>query len=138
MSGEASLSAVMEERTWGSKVAWTLLGIFLVIVIALVIWWIVAVTLPKRAKDQCVRDLSARGIAASGNVCIGSHLNVGGLTTEAAALIRALSLPPVTNANHTIVLDGTQTSIVLTQTSALPATVAAVGLGKRRIVGRDI
>lgn len=90
---EATSGAV----SWGNGVAWFFILVFFLVIIGLIIWWVLSIVLPRSACDREVRDLHSRDICAAGNVTIGGNLTVGGLTQEAAATIRALSLPPVPN-----------------------------------------
>jgi hypothetical protein len=122
--------------SWWTVIAWFLLISLIVTIAALLIWWVVATVSPSAhcGRDIDVRDLQARNVEVSGNVSVGGDLTVGATTTEAAAIIKALSLPPIANASLTIVLDGTQSSVMLTNTSAsvpqitLPSAVENAGL----------
>lgn len=120
-TGGAAVEGVWSN--WGNVIAWCLVGLFILVIVGLIIWWVVAITVPRRARDKEVRDLHARDITASCNVCLGGSLTVGGVTNEAAAIIKALSLPPVSNSSLSIALDGTQTSIMLTAPQDSPVSV---------------
>lgn len=125
----APAAVVVEEGHWGNAVAWLFILLFFCVIVGLIVWWVLAITLPRRAPDREVRDLHSRDITACGNVTVGNCLTVGGLTHEASATIKALSLPPVPNADSVIALDGTQSSIMLTSTlsSAVSVTLPPAG-----------
>jgi hypothetical protein len=116
-------SNASDSSSWSNAVAWLFILLFVCVLVGLIVWWVLAITFPRKCHDREVRDLHSRDICAAGNVTVGCNLNVGGLTSQAAATIKALSLPPVTNSSSIIVLDGTQSSVLLTSTLTAAVSV---------------
>jgi hypothetical protein len=127
----------LSSKSWTTPqvIAWIFMFIFILAIIGLLIWWIVRICSPSRPSDLSARDVHARDIAASGNVTVGGNLTVvAGTTKFANTLLQAVALPPVNLAGLNILLDGTESSISLTNQSGnivtvtLPSATAFPGL----------
>jgi hypothetical protein len=103
-------------------IAWFVVLTVVVVGIALVIWGIVSITMPRRPRDFDARDLNARDGAFSGNVAVGSDLTVGSTSNLANTLIQTLAIPPYHANDLNVTLDGTYTTIALTNQSGDAAT----------------
>lgn len=78
---------------------------------------------PKRVHDISVRDINARDIAACGNMTIAGLTVLAGTSKMTNSAIRALSLNPTDVSDLNVVLDGTESSIILTNQSGSIVTV---------------
>jgi hypothetical protein len=122
--GEAAAAAAAKQWTTPSIIAWIFIVCVIIAIIALSIWFLVRICLPSRPKDISARDINGRDIAASGNVTIGGNLTVvAGTTKFSNTIIEALSLPPTSFSGLAVTLDGTLTSIMLTNQSGGIVTV---------------
>lgn len=102
---------------------WLVVLLVILLIIGLVIWWVVMIVMPKRVKDISVRDVNARDIAACGNMTVAGLAVFAGTTKITNAVTRALSFTPVDVSDLNISLDGTESSIVLTNQSGSIVTV---------------
>lgn len=97
---------------------WILVFFIILVIIGLILWFIFAVAIgPTRPKDQSVRDLNARDIAACGNLTVTGNTTLVGNTNSNNWFGRALSLPPTENSNLEVILDSTRSCLSLTNQS---------------------
>ena len=102
---------------------WVLIVLLILVVLGLVIWWIVVITMPRKAHDITARDIIARDISASENLTVAGQTVLSGKSKLRNASIGALFLPPVSLSELNIVLDGSESSITLTNQSGSIVTV---------------
>jgi len=113
---------------------WLLIIAVILVIIGLIIWWIIVITMPRRPQDISARDIHARDIAACGDMTVAGMAVMAGTTKMANAIVRAISLPPISVSDLNVVLDGTESSITLTNQSGsialvtLPSAADNVGL----------
>jgi hypothetical protein len=116
--GESTSSGIRLSYWW-----WGIIICLILLIVALIIWWIIAIVAPKRPRDASVRDLNARDAAVCGNLTVSGMTVLAGRSKFANANIRLLSLPPIKLSDLNIVLDGSESSIMLTNQSGSIVTV---------------
>jgi hypothetical protein len=119
LAGEVDVSVGAGGWSWW----WWIILLVILLIIGLVIWWIIVTVMPRRVKDISVRDVNARDIAACGNMTVAGLTVFAGTTKITNAVTKALSLTPLDVADLNISLDGTESSIVLTNQSGSIVTV---------------
>ena len=102
---------------------WLLLVVLLLVIVGLIIWWVILIINPKRVKDLSVRDLNSRDIAACGNMTVAGLTVLAGTTKVTNGVSRALSFMPLDVSDLNTTLDGTESSIILTNQSGSIVTV---------------
>jgi hypothetical protein len=118
LAGEVDVRAGKGWSWW-----WILIVLVILAIIGLIIWWIVLITMPRKAHDLSVRDLNARDIAATCNMTVAGLAILAGKTKLRNAIANTISLAPVDISDLNIFLDGSESCITLTNQSGSIVTV---------------